>query len=108
MVSTRRSPEKTLLLASPLAVGVICLARGSSGRVLSEGSVAYCLDWIGIYVYVRRYLCLDKWPIAHTSLMNGILVAGHDGSYQAALATDICAGAAVLYCTCTKQYAQLI
>jgi len=24
----------------------------------------YCLNWIGIYVYVRRYLYLDKWPIA--------------------------------------------
>ena len=22
------------------------------------------MDWIGIYVYVRRYLYLDKWPIA--------------------------------------------
>jgi hypothetical protein len=47
-----------------------------------------------------------KW--IHTSLMNGTLVlAGHDGSYQEALAINICAGAAELYCTCTKQYAKL-
>jgi hypothetical protein len=46
-----------------------------------------------------------KW--IYTSLMAGTLAAGHDGSYQQDLATDICAGAAVLYSTSTDQYAEL-
>jgi len=34
------------------------------GHIPIRSVVTYCLNWIGIYVYVRRYLCLDKWPIA--------------------------------------------
>ena len=46
-----------------------------------------------------------KW--IHTSFMKGTLAVGHDGSYQQELATDICAGSAVLFCTSTEQYAEL-
>ena len=41
-----------------------------------------------------------------TSLMRGTLVIGHEGSYQGNLATNICAGSAVLHCVSTDQYAE--
>ena len=40
--------------------------------------------------------------------MRGILVIGHEGSYQGNLATNICAGSAVLHCVSTDQYAEIM
>ena len=45
----------------------------------------------------------DEGEWIYTSLMGGTLVIGHDGSYQGIVATDICAGSAVLHCLSTDQ-----
>jgi hypothetical protein len=39
--------------------------------------------------------------------MQGLLVIGHDGSYMPHLANNVCACAAVLYCSHTSQYADV-
>ena len=49
----------------------------------------------------------DEGEWIYTSLMGGTLVIGHDGSYQGTVATDICAGSAVIHCVSTDQYAEL-
>ena len=40
-------------------------------------------------------------------MIGGTLVIGHDRSYPGTVATDICAGSAVLHCAITDQYAEL-
>jgi hypothetical protein len=40
--------------------------------------------------------------------MRGTLVIGHKDSYQGNLATNICAGSAVLHCVSTDQYAEIM
>jgi hypothetical protein len=40
--------------------------------------------------------------------MWGLLVIGHDGSYMPYLANNVCACAAVIYCSHTNQYADVI
>jgi hypothetical protein len=42
-----------------------------------------------------------------SSLMQGLLVIGHDGSYMPHLANNLCACAAVFYCSHTNQYADV-
>jgi hypothetical protein len=39
--------------------------------------------------------------------MQGLLVIGHDGSYMPHLANNVCACAAVFYCSRTNQYADI-
>jgi hypothetical protein len=39
--------------------------------------------------------------------MRGLLVIGHDGSYMPHLANEVCASAAVFYCSHTNQYADV-
>ena len=39
--------------------------------------------------------------------MQGLLVIGHDGSYMPHLANNVCACAAVFYCSHTNQYADV-
>jgi hypothetical protein len=42
-----------------------------------------------------------------SGLMRGLLVIGHDGSYMPHLTNNICACAAVFYCSHTNQYADV-
>ncbi len=39
-----------------------------------------------------------------SGLMQGLLVIGHDDSYMPHLANNVCACAAVIYCSHTNQY----
>ncbi len=40
--------------------------------------------------------------------MQGLLVIDHDGSYMPHFANNVCACAAVIYCSHTNQYADVI
>ncbi len=40
--------------------------------------------------------------------MQGLLVIGHEGSYMPHLANNVCTCAAVIYCSHTNQYADVI
>ncbi len=42
-----------------------------------------------------------------SGLMQGLLVIGHDGSYMPHLANNVCACAAVIYCSYRNQYADV-
>jgi hypothetical protein len=50
---------------------------------------------------------VDDGEWIYTGLMNGTLEIGHDGSYQPELANNICAGATVIHCPQTGNFAEL-
>ena len=50
---------------------------------------------------------VDDREWIYTGLINGTLEIGHDGSYQPELANNICAGATVIHCPQTGNFAEL-